>query len=170
MERKPVDRAKKGCNRCGSTDVAWHVSERGKWYLIEVFNDPRDGYAVGSYRDFHSNYCGKPEEHTAMQARLDADFREDEQEREKNREDASRKREDERIEHEAQMMKTFAALTSKGRKSLISSLQKKYDILITQSPSMDYFTDEMRWRAECDALASEISFYEDLLADLEGGE
>jgi hypothetical protein len=166
MERKAVDRVKKGCKRCGSTDVAWHQSERGKWYLIEVFNDPRDGHAIGGYRDFHSTYCNKPEEHARMQASLDADF----SEAENKRKDVARKREDERIEHEAAMMRMFVGLSPEERTSLISELQKRYDILITQDPTMDYFTDQMKWRAKCDALAQEISFYEELQADLEGGE
>lgn len=61
--------ARKGCKRCGSQTVAWKTSSKtGKWYLIELFDF--DGEWRGNYKDFHSTYCGKPDEHAMKQAQI----------------------------------------------------------------------------------------------------
>lgn len=63
-----VELAKKSCNRCGSTTVAWKESNAGKWYLIEAFDF--DGELCANYKDFHSGYCDKPELHAVKQRQI----------------------------------------------------------------------------------------------------
>jgi hypothetical protein len=162
MERKAVDRVKKGCKRCGSTDVAWHQSERGKWYLIEVFNDPRDGMPIGSYRDFHSAYCKGERSHAQVQAELDADHAE----QESAREQAAKDRENARIANEARMMQEFAELDSQGRADFIANLKAKREAHGKVFVTMDYMTEYTRHLAESESMDREIEFYEDFNADL----
>lgn len=162
MKREVVTPAARGCKRCGSRTVAWHQSERGKWYLIEVFKNGT-GSNIASYRDFHSNYCNKPGEHERVQDEIQAEHDDDE----RDRQQAARRREDERIEQEANQLRAFEALSPSERAEFIEDFKRRIQRHLGLDPTMDYFSDQLKWRAEHAAMEAELAMYEDYMADLE---
>ena len=161
MKREAVSLASKGCKRCGSKTVAWHQSERGKWYLIEVFKDAH-GNGVADYRDFHSHYCGNPEMHDSLQRSLDEEYARDADER--DRRDVER--EQDRLNDEAEKLRLFAELTPSARIDFIAAIQAKIDYENEHWISMDYFTDSMKQRREVESMRAEVDMYEDFNSDL----
>ena len=155
------------CKRCGSTDVTWNHSEKGKWYLSEVFT--YDGFSDGEmrvgemtdHRDFHSAYCGKPDKHIAKQASIEAQEREHVERRKREADEA----EAARIEAEAEKLAKFLRMTPDERTALIEDLESeiKHE---TDGITMDYMTEWSRAVARAEALRAEINLYEDFMEDL----
>ena len=142
--------------------VAWHQSERGKWYLIEVFKSA-DGHDVGDYRDFHSHHCGNPEMHESLQRSLDAEYQNDADERERR----NVQREQDRLNDEAEKLRAFAELTPDAQLDFIVAIEKKIEYETENWVSMDYFTDAMKQRREIEEMRADVDMYEDFLADTE---
>jgi hypothetical protein len=160
MKRELATRASKPCKRCGSTDIAWHQSERGKWYLIEVFEDG-NGYPIASYRDFHSTYCGKPHEHENVQRVLTAEYDEEKAEQLRKRE----QQEEQRIADEAEKLNVFAAFSQADQEKWLDDLRKAFAKHKENYVSMDYFVEHCKWAATAAAMQAEIDMYEDFMEE-----
>src|SRR5262245_41199898 len=104
------------CKRCNSTTVTWQQSERGKWYLTEVFDI--DGAQRTHRLDFHSGYCGKPEDHKLKQAAIEAD----EAIVQADREAAHREREAQRVEEQTEQLALYMLLSKPERDEHIAKL------------------------------------------------
>lgn len=145
------------CKRCGSTNVTWQRSAKGKWFLTEVFSYPRnngDADERTGYTDFHSAYCGKPEIHehkqneiilTHQRERMEADKRADELEQE-------------RINDEAIKLTRWYAMTPEQQSELIADLESEIELEL-RGITMDYFTEYCQAIARAEALRAEISMY-----------
>lgn len=156
-DRIAITPAKKPCARCGSTTVAW---KRGKkWYMVEVFTD-LSGYHVASKVDFHSLYCGNPDEHQRMQAEI---LRyEQEQLDERNGKIAQRHAE--KVKRISELTELAMSDPDAGQREL-DARQKALDHLLKNFTSMDYFTEHCRDVAEADRLREEISILDAAIDD-----
>lgn len=163
MSRKVREPAKKGCRRCGSPLVAWEQGAGSKWYLIELFNDPHSDNLIGDRTDFHSQYCGKTEEHARVQNEInaeaegDAEIRKQRQERERA----------EQEEHEVDILQKFLHMTSAERRD---ELQRRRDEITAEQRepvSMDFMVEHVKWRAKVAGMQAELDLIEDFMDDLE---
>lgn len=156
-----TDRARKGCRRCGSKDIAWNQNTQGKWYLTEVFDTP-----FGSkthYRDFHSVYCGNAEKHDTEQARITAEYQADTDQRQFE----SEERENQRIQGEAVALLYFSNLSVAERAEFIEEKKDNLARLNRENVSMDHFVEAMRHRQAIAALTADIDLLEDFNSELE---
>lgn len=147
------------CKRCESANVTWHQSERGKWYLTEIF--VVDGEERTDYRDFHSSYCGNPARHDEKQRALTAQ----EQAEKRNRMKRDEEREQERIQHEAELLEKWLGMTHEQRDAHIAEL----DRLIRREAdglTMDYMTEYSRSLAKIEGWKAEIVMLTDFEEDL----
>lgn len=142
------------CKRCGSTDVTWTQSGKGKWYLIEVFD--YEGTARAEKTDFHSKYCGKPDLHFAAQQKVNEMLRDEEEEREREAEE----REQARIAAEAEKLETWYAMTPAERLGHINKLRAEIKRTL-DGVTMDYMSDYLKSTAHAAALQAEIDMYLD---------
>lgn len=141
------------CKRCGSENVTWQHSPKGKWYLTEVFRNERSEL-VTDYRDFHSEYCDIPAKHDMEQARRDALVQEEQRERKT----AAAKRE--RIERE-ERERYFLALvdmTPEERGKRIAEIEQWLRNYKNNPPTMDHMVDFMREQREAEARKTELEF------------
>lgn len=146
------------CKRCGSTDVTWHQSNRGKWYLIEVFD--YDGTARASATDFHSKYCGKPDLHISKQAEIIADLAGEEMERKQQ----SDEREAKRLQDEVDKLEIWYSMTPDEQADTIRILRRKITAE-TRDMTMDYMGEFLKSQARIAEWQAEIDLY---LSDEEG--
>jgi hypothetical protein len=167
MARTVRTPAKKACNRCGSTTVAWEKNDRGKWYLIELFidpfGDPDRPRQIGDRVDFHSSYCNKPDEHKRVQDEINAEAEGDAEIRKQRDE-----REQAEREHaEVEMMAAFLHMGSTERRDELQRRRDEIQREMKNDPTMDYFTDQIRWRAKLDSMRYELDLLEDFMAELD---
>jgi hypothetical protein len=108
------------------------------------------------YRDFHSNYCGKPEKHTTAQGEITQAEVEAEKVRIEMATARSEKREKERIESEGEKLAAWAQMGADERTELIALLKRKI-AHEGDGLTMDYMTEYHRslekiaeWEAEID--------------------
>jgi hypothetical protein len=155
-----VEKAKKGCKRCGSHDVAWRESTTGKWYLIEVFDfgDPEIGPDFRShYRDFHSGYCGKPELHLVEQRSIESQLGIEREEKTKLRVE----QEERNAARESEFFLALHDLCKNNPEQARKELAEREDKLAFEHAnyvSMDYFTEHCKQEALVKRLKTEIAF------------
>lgn len=149
------------CKRCSSETVAWQTGKTGKWYLTEVFQN-ETGMGVTSHTDFHSKYCGKPEQHSLEQAMRDKAYAEAKQ----NRDEISAEREQAQREAEAAQLAIFIDMSPDMRVEHIEELKDALEKERRDPVSMDYFTEHCRWVQKCEAMRAEIDLYEDFMEEL----
>lgn len=144
-----VDRAKKGCKFCGSTNVTWRENNEGRWYLTEVFEI--DGETRSSPQDFHSLYCtsnrGMVLDHEKMQRELDGKNEDDERERTELR----KRQEDADALRNAEEFIAWASMDHERKLKEISILERQMDSFYRNPPTMDYmkeYGDAMREHQE----------------------
>ena len=157
-----VEKAKKGCKRCGSKNVAWRESNTGKWYLIEVFDfgDEDTGTDFKShYRDFHSGYCGKPELHDVEQRSISTQLGVETEERAK----LHIANEEKKAAEEANFFLALHDLCKSDPDAAQKALQERRDKVDSENRnyvSMDYLVEHERQRALVKRLNTEIRFME----------
>jgi len=157
-----VEKAKKGCKRCGSKNVAWRESNTGKWYLIEVFDFGSEEHGTdfkAHYRDFHSGYCGKPELHEVEQHSISTQLGVEAEEREK----FIVRVEEKKAAEESEFFLKLHDLCKNNRELAETALQGRRDQLAYEERnyvSMDTLTDHERQRALVKRLNMEIKFME----------
>lgn len=137
------------CKKCGSTTVTWRKSAKsGKWYLTEVFTT--GGVERTDYRTFHSQFCGKPEDHKRVQDEINAD----EAKQDDDRDDAQKAREREAIEREFLLI-TLCDDNPKAAQVKLDANIRELRSIAENPTSMDYMTDHMRERNHVAALKAE---------------
>jgi len=157
---EPVDKAKKGCKRCGSHDVAWRESNTGKWYLIEVFDFAAHGEAPNfkaHYRDFHSGYCEKPQLHAVEQSSISMQLDTEKNEREK----LSVRQEERKAAEESAFFLGLHDLCKNNPKHAQEELARRENELAYESAnyvSMDYLSEHIQHVERCKRLRTEIAF------------
>jgi len=156
---EPVDKAKKGCKRCGSKDVAWRESNTGKWYLIEVFDFGSEGQHnfKAHYRDFHSGYCGKPQLHSVEQSSISMQLDTEQNEREK----LAVRQEEKKAAEESQFFLALHDMCKNDPKRAQEELDRRMNELAYERAnyvSMDYLTEHSQQIMRCDRLRTEIAF------------
>lgn len=154
------------CKRCGSKTVTWQKSERGKWYLTEVFEYPHGGTdetdAMTDHRDFHSLYCASPEAHKAKQTEIIATYLADKEEEQRK----SDNREAERIEAEAEKLAAFLRMSLADRAMYLISLENKIK-REARDMTMDYMGEFIKSQQIIAELRAEIDMYADFMEDVE---
>lgn len=140
------------CKRCGSETVTWQTSAKtGKYYLTEVFD--YDGIEKTDRRDFHSNYCGKPELHKAEQDEINGDYAERDQAVKK----AVARREEETVNHFLALHDRCKSMPDVARAE-VADLERRVEYEKRNWISMDTMTDAMNQRAEVKSMETEIKF------------
>ena len=153
------------CKRCNSKTVTWQKSDKGKWFLTEVFEYPRGTDAMdemSAYTDFHSAYCGKNEIHIAKQVGILRDWAKNQAEH-KRREDEN---EAQRIEVEAEKLAKFLRMTPDERVELRLALEQ---IIKREQEglTMDYMSEYNRSLVIIEGCRAELAMYADFMEDVE---
>lgn len=140
------------CKRCGSTDVTWVQSGRGKWYLIEVFD--YDGEHRADVHDFHSRYCGKAELHDEKQVTINTVVDGEKAEREQEAD----KREAQRLQDEVDKLEKWYSLSPEEQAEEISILHRKIKAE-ARDMTMDYMGEFLKSQARIAEWQAEIDLY-----------
>jgi hypothetical protein len=152
MTRTIVTKTAK-CKRCNSTTVTWNQGTSGKWYLTEVFD--YEGFLKSDHKDFHSNYCGKPELHKAEQDEINGDYAKQEE----RREQAATKSAADTADYFLGLHDLCKADPDAAR-AMLAELERKVKYEEAHWISMDYFTDSCRQQDQVKRMKTEIRFME----------
>ncbi len=155
-DREYTEPTRKGCNRCGSHTVAWQQNKADRWYLTEVFEDS-DGRTYTEHAEFHSRYCGQPEEHEAEQLRRLKEEQQETREDRQERVERLRKRRQESADHFLSLAK-LCAEDRAGALAKLDSINGELAAIDANPPTMDYMQEWIQTTERAKLLRAERDF------------